>query len=148
MFKAARWGVIALIAAIAACSPIERSHGYVPADDQLDQVIVGVDTKATVADVVGRPSAAGILDGAGWYYVRSEFVTRGPLPKNEVSREVVAISFDADEVVTNVERFGLEEGRVVALSRRVTDSNVQGVGFLRQLFGNIGRLDAGQLLDG
>jgi len=36
---------------------------------------------------------------------------------------------------------------VVALSRRVTDSNIEGVSFLRQLLGNLGNLDAGSLLD-
>ena len=43
-------------------------------------------------------------------------------------REIVAITFDDSGVVRNIERFGLEDGNVVALSRRVTDSNVQGVG--------------------
>ncbi|KPQ14077.1 MAG: hypothetical protein HLUCCO18_16175, partial [Rhodobacteraceae bacterium HLUCCO18] len=46
---------------------------------------------------------------------------------------------------SNVERFGLEDGNVVALSRRVTDSNVQGIGFLRQLLGNLGRINLDDL---
>jgi hypothetical protein len=33
------------------------------------------------------------------------------------------------------------------ISRRVTDSNIKGVGFLRQLLGNIGNFNAGQFLD-
>ena len=49
--------------------------------------------------------------------------------------------------VENVERFGLENGQVVAISRRVTDSNIKGVGFLRQLLGNIGRLRADQFVE-
>jgi hypothetical protein len=35
---------------------------------------------------------------------------------------------------------------VVALSRRVTDSNIKGMSILRQLFGSLGRLRADQLL--
>ncbi len=146
MMRKARWIAAMGVALVVACSPIARSHGYVPTDEQLQEVLVGVDTRATVADVIGQPSAAGVLDGAGWYYVRSEFETRGPLPKQEVDREVLAISFGPDDTVSNIERFGLREGRVVALSRRVTDSNVEGIGILRQLFGNIGRLDASQLV--
>ena len=49
--------------------------------------------------------------------------------------------------VENVERFGLEDGQVVALNRRVTTSNTRGVGFLRQLFSNIGNIGAGQFLE-
>jgi hypothetical protein len=56
------------------------------------------------------------------------------------------VTFTEDGIVENVERFGLEKGRVVALSRRVTDSNIKGVGFLRQLFGSLGKLRADQIL--
>jgi len=59
---------------------------------------------------------------------------------------VVAISFNQAGVVENVERFGLEDGRVIVLSRRVTEANVKGISFLRQLFGSLGRLSAGDLL--
>jgi hypothetical protein len=48
--------------------------------------------------------------------------------------------------VSNVERFGLENGNVVALSRRVTQDNVRDTTFLRQLFGSIGRFNAGDFL--
>ena len=94
--------------------------------------------------------AKGVLAESGWYYVRSEFEhapVRGP---QEIDRQVVAISFDDDNIVSNVERFGLERGQVVVLSRRVTDSNIEGVSFLGQLFGstasasNIARLFTNQ----
>jgi hypothetical protein len=48
--------------------------------------------------------------------------------------------------VRNIETFGLQEGRVVALSRRVTDDNLRDTTFIRQLLGNVGRFDAGQIL--
>ena len=56
-------------------------------------------------------------------------------------------SFDEVGVVTNIETFGLERGRIVRLNRRVTTPNTQGVGFLRQAFGNLGRLNLGDLVD-
>ena len=59
---------------------------------------------------------------------------------------MVAITFDDQGVVTNVERFGLEKGQVVALSRRVTKDNVASAGFLRQLFGNIGGITQSELI--
>ncbi|MCP3971769.1 MAG: outer membrane protein assembly factor BamE [Rhodobacteraceae bacterium] len=132
---------------IAACSKIDRKHGYVPPPEHLEQIVVGVDTKQTVAEIVGRPSAAGILATSGWYYVQSKFRAYGLRQRKEIDREVVAISFDGDEVVENIEHFGLENGQVVAISRRITDSNIKGVSFLRQLFGNIGNFAAEQLVN-
>jgi outer membrane protein assembly factor BamE (lipoprotein component of BamABCDE complex) len=133
--------------ALAACQPIVRNHGYVPPDDALALVEVGTDTRETVAGKVGRPSAAGLLNDEGWYWVQSRFETVGPRAAREVDRQVVAVSFSPDGVVTNVERFGLQEGRIVPLSRRVTEPNIRGQSFLRQLFGNIGGLSAGNIVD-
>ena len=64
-----------------------------------------------------------------------------------IDRQLLAISFNPQGNVSNVERFTLEDGRVVVLSRRVTETSVQGVGFIRQLLGNVGRLRADQFLD-
>lgn len=142
--RAAALGVLMLAAA---CSPIERKHGYVPSEADLAEIVVGVDTRDTVAEVIGRPSAAGLLNDQGWYYVESTFRFVGPREPQEIDRQVVAISYDAKGVVANIERFGLEDGRVVALSRRVTEPNVRGFSFLRQLFQNFGRFNAGDFLD-
>ncbi|RVV98913.1 outer membrane protein assembly factor BamE [Mesobaculum littorinae] len=136
--------VVALSAA-AACTPVFRNHGYVPTEQDLSQIEVGRSTRETVADTVGRPGSVGVLDAGGWYYVQSRFRHYGYRAPQEIDREIVAISFNDAGVVENVERFGLEDGRVVALSRRVTDSNIKGITFLRQLFGNLGRISAADL---
>ena len=136
---------LAVLSIAAACARLSDSHGYIPEEAALDEIVVGQDTTATAALILGRPGTNGIVDERGWYYVRSEyerFLWRAPI---EVNRQVVAVSFDDAGVIENVEEFGLEEGQVVALSRRVTTSNTQGVGFLRQLFSNLGNFDAGQL---
>ena len=132
-------GLLALVL-LAACSPIVRNHGYIPTEEDLSLLTVGVDTRESVAATVGVPSAGGVVSDGGYYYVRSRWETRGPFAPKEVERQVLAISFDRDGVLENIERFSLENGRVVALSRRVTDSNIRNVSFLRQLFGNLGRL--------
>jgi outer membrane protein assembly factor BamE (lipoprotein component of BamABCDE complex) len=130
------------IVLLSACSAIYRNHGYVPTDLELEPVKVSVSTQEDIAATIGRPSAAGLLNDTGWYYVQSRFMQKGPNAPEEIDRKVLAITFDKRGVVENIERFGLAEGRVVALSRRVTDTNLKGVGFLRQLFSSVGRLRA------
>ncbi len=133
--------------AMVACAPVFRNHGYAPVDTDLDQITVGTDTRESVAALVGRPSAAGLLNDEGWYYVQSRYRHFGARAPQEIDRQVVAISFSADGIVQNVERFGLADGRVVPLSRRVTESNIRGVSFIRQLLGNVGRLRAQDVID-
>lgn len=139
--------LLAGLLALAGCArTLEDSHGYIPDEELLSEVRVGLDTKTTVGRILGPPGTEGIVDDRGWYYVKSDyerFLWRAPV---EVDREVVAVSFTEAGVVENVERFGLENGQVVALNRRVTTSNTRGVSFLRQLFSNLGNFSAEQFL--
>ncbi|MCC6305197.1 MAG: outer membrane protein assembly factor BamE [Rhodobacteraceae bacterium] len=130
---------------VAACAPTFRNHGYVPPQEALDAVVIGVDTRDGLAETLGRPSAAGIMADSGWYYVESRWRHYGARAPEEIQREVVAISFDAGGVVTNIERFGLEDGRVVRLSSRLTATAIREVSFLRQLYRNFGRINPGDL---
>ncbi|WP_051856297.1 outer membrane protein assembly factor BamE [Thioclava atlantica] len=146
MRKATLMIVFGVVMLIGACSPIYRNHGYVPLDEDLAKIEVGKSTRDDVAAAIGRPSSTGLLEGSGWYYVGSRWKTVTWHAPQEIKREVVAVSFTNNGVVSNVERFGLEKGHVVPLSRRVTESNVKGIGFIRQLLGSIGRVSAGQVL--
>ena len=49
------------LSVLTACSATYRNHGYVPPEEDLQQLVVGVDTRATVDDVVGPPSVGGVL---------------------------------------------------------------------------------------
>ncbi|MCB2111389.1 outer membrane protein assembly factor BamE [Albidovulum sp.] len=135
-----------VLLAMAGCVARYQNHGYVPRDDELERVVVGESTRDTVAEEIGRPSSTGLLTGGAWYYVGSRFRLYGGREPQEIERQVVAISFDDKGVVENIERFGLEKGQAIVISRRVTDSNIKGLSFLRQLLGNIGNLSAAQLL--
>lgn len=137
-----RAGCLGLLLALGACAPQYENHGYVPPEDQLEQVVVGSDTKETVAAKIGVPTSAGVLNDDSYYYVKMRKRALGFLAPKEIDREVVAISFSESGVVQNVERFGLEQGQVVPLSRRVTSSAVQDKSFLRQLMGNLGRFSS------
>lgn len=136
---------LALIA-LGACTEIVRNHGYTPSEEDLATIAVGKDTRETVAFKIGRPSAGGLMQDGGWYYVQSRWSHRGASAPKEVDRQVVAVSFDPRGRVSNIERFGLADGQVVALSRRVTDTNIKGIGLIRQLMGNLGRFNPGQFV--
>ncbi len=127
--------------ALAGCTALYQNHGYVPPDEDLAQLVPGVDTRATVDEVIGAPSASGVLSAGDYYYVRSRVKSFGMFRPEVIDRQVLAISFDTRDVVANIERFDLRDGYVVPLSRRVTNSTVEGKGFLRQMLGNIGNLN-------
>lgn len=133
--------------AVAGCTAQYRNHGYVPTEEDLAEVVVGVDTRDSVSESIGAPSSSGVLDESGYYYIATRLRHYGASQPKPVSRELVVISFDRSGVVSGVERFGLEDGQVIPLERRVTSSGIQDSTFLRQLLGSIGNISPGALVD-
>lgn len=137
-----------LLLVLVACSPVARFHGYAPDDAQLSDIEVGRDTRETVEQKIGRPGISGVMEGSGWFYVQSDWIDEGWRAPVEVDRQIVSITFDSADRVSNIERFGLEDGEIVALSRRVTDTGPSGMSVLRQLMSNFGRFNPAQMLGG
>ncbi len=145
--RSARLGLCAAVVfAVTACSAQFRNHGYVPDETDLAQITVGVDTRDTVAELVGTPSSTGVLDSSAYYYVQSQVRHYGWQAPEVVAREVVAVSFTESGIVENIGRYGLEDGQVVPLTRRVT-RNEQDFGLIRRLFANVGRISAANVLN-
>ncbi|CTQ50300.1 outer membrane protein assembly factor BamE [Jannaschia donghaensis] len=141
-------GLVSLlfVVGLSACAATYRNHGYVPDALALQDVVVGVDTRDTVATSIGRPATNGVERDDAWYYVQSRvrhYAYRAP---EFEKRELVAVSFADNGTVTNVERFGLERGRVVTLSRRVTETSIRDYGLVQQIIRNFGRIDVGETL--
>ncbi len=130
-------------AALLGCSPIYRDHGYIPPPEDLEQIVVGIDTRDSVEETLGAAASGSVLGDDAMYFVRSRIKTVAMLEPEVIDRTVLAISFNEVGVVSNLETFGLERGQVVPLSRRVTSSGVRDTTFLRQLLGNIGRITPG-----
>ena len=140
-----RWALVPLLALfVAACAPMMQYHGYAPTDQDLAQITIGQDTRETVAQKVGQPGMGGVMEGSDWFYVQSDWRQRNWRAPEEIDRQVVAISFDSRDRVSNIERFGLADGEVISLSRRVTDSGPR-PGVLSQVFRVLGQFSAASL---
>lgn len=141
-------GLAILALALSACTTLARDFGYAPDDQMLNEIVVGVDSAGRVEEVLGRPGHAGLVQDRAWYYISSRQETYLWTAPRITERSVVAISFDEAGTVQNIERLTVEDGREVAFSRRVTDENTVGIGFLRQLLGNVGRVGTDTLAGG
>lgn len=140
-----RIGLLALAGISAAflasgCAATRDFHGYVPDQALPVDVKPAIDTRSTVLARLGTPSTTSLFNDNLWVYMSS---TRELLtfyyPK-VVQREIVAIQFDTDDVVSDVLIYDAEDGRVIDYSSRVTPTRGRELGILEQLFGTIGSL--------
>lgn len=139
--------VAAALTSIAACASTYRNSGFVPTEDELSELVVGVDDRSAVEETVGRPATQGVISEEAWYFVGSRWEYYAYRAPTEIDRQVVAISFNDSGTIRNIERFSLRDGEVIALNRRVTESNIKGVSFINQILGNFGNFSPGQFVE-
>lgn len=122
-----------------ACAATVNQRGYLPDETKFSSIQPGIDTKSSLQERLGSPSSKGTFDEDVWYYVSStqeDFLFFRP---EETGRDIVAVSFGGDGTVAQVERYGIEDGMVVAFNDRETPAKGRELTILQQLFGNIGR---------
>ena len=122
-------------------------HGYLPFESDLDNVVIGKDTRQNVIDLLGPPSGQSLLEDGSIFYISTKIKNYLFYNPEIVKRELLLVTFNNIDLVENIEEFSLEDGRIIPISQRVTTSGVRGPKILAQLFGNIGNFDASKLLD-
>ncbi|WP_373089842.1 outer membrane protein assembly factor BamE [Sneathiella sp.] len=139
---------IVLGLALTACDPIKTNQGYHMDPEQLVKLETGVTTKDGVQEIMGSPSSIATFqtEGDAWYYISSKTEQLAFLEKEVTDRNIVVVKFNIDDVVETVTDIHKDAGQEVAIVERETPTGGRKLGFLEQLFGNLGRFNqnAGQ----
>lgn len=135
-------GAVALAAALTACAPVIKNHGYAPVSDEVAEIQVGLDTRGSVRRKIGRPGGTGVFTNDGWFYVQSQVEHYTYNEPRVIDRRVVAILFDANDIVASVKQYGMEDGKVIDLETRTTPTYGRELTILEQVLGNISTVPA------
>ena len=139
--------LVLVMATLAACGGQYRNHGYMPLAEDVDALIVGVDTRDSIIEVMGVPTTGGVLTEEAMYYVRSRVHHKGYVKPNEIQRDVLVLSFDKNQILRNVERFGIEKGKLIRLEHRVTEAPGGNRSVLQQIIGSIGGFNPNSIVN-
>ncbi len=126
---------------LATCSPKVDSRGHVDALKQIDQLIVGRSHKQDVMRLLGSPSTTSTFGEERWYYITARKEAFGFLAPKVTQQNVTQITFDADGMVSAIERHGLNERRDIEVTQDITPTEGHQLGFFEQLLGNVGRFN-------
>jgi outer membrane protein assembly factor BamE (lipoprotein component of BamABCDE complex) len=130
---------VALAAGTAACAPVQSYNGF-RADrnnEEIPDPQIGVDTRDTVVQRFGSPSTTAVFDQTAWYYVGSVQERVAFYTPRITERRVMVVRFEGD-LVSGVEKYGMERGRVVSYDSNETPTRGRELGVLEQLLGNVG----------
>ena len=136
---------VALAAAVAACVPTVSQRGYVPNEDLLADIRVGIDNRDSVLATFGSPSTVSSVDGSAWYYISAIHEQTAFFKEEAVDREIVAVYFDEAGTVSQLGYYGMENGKLINFIDETTPTRGKELTFLEQMFGNFGRFGSGSL---
>lgn len=140
----ARYCIGLALALLAGCSATQDTRGFIPEDEAIAKVAAGVTTKDKVYDLFGSPSSMGTFDQNVWYYIEKRTEQVAFYEPKVMDQKVLAVEFDKSGTVTHVRRWGLKDGKPIEPVERITETRGRELGFLEQVFGNIGRFNSGK----
>ena len=133
--------IIVLIVAcllISACSGIKRNNGYLPVQDNVDQLKVNVTSLSSAKSKLGEPAL--ILGKKEPIFIYSSQVTNRVLffePK-VISRDVLVLYFNNKKKLRKLKKFSLKDGKSFDLNTDATDLNSEERSLIASLFSNVG----------
>lgn len=136
---------LAAAVSLAGCASVQAHKGSVIDSQLASSVQPGVDNKASVEKLLGRPSFTGEFTPNDWYYVSRDtrqVAFRNPRVKQQT---VLHVRFDQAGNVASVERTGRELVMNVEPTKRSTPTLGRRKSFFDELFGNIGTVGSGGL---
>ncbi|WP_340108962.1 outer membrane protein assembly factor BamE [Pikeienuella sp. HZG-20] len=139
--------LMAATLALGACESTYVNHGFAPQRAELDTIVAGEDTRGSVMRKLGHPSSISSFDSDTWYYAASKVEKYAFYAPVIVDRKVVAVSFDANGLVTSANSYGLEDGKIINLVTRRTPTYGRELTVLQQIFGNLGKFNAEEAFD-
>lgn len=137
---------ILLVFFLASCSGITTRHGYIPSEAELSALEVGETTTEDVLGNIGNPTFVNEEYGTTWVYIETKQFNRGIRKAETTERNVVVLSFDGDDTLANVETLGLENGRTVRFTQRVTKTYEGRLSVIQQILRSFGNFGSGALI--
>ena len=132
-----------VMSGLLACAPVIDNRGYVFDESLLPQLVAGTTSEADIITIMGSPSTVSTLNGGAYYYISSRFVTEAYRAPRETERRVLAIFLDEDKKIRDLGFYTLEDGNIVTIIARTTETQGRELTFLQQIFGNLGRFESG-----
>lgn len=133
--------VLLLLLAPTACSPTVATHGHRLDDEALARIEPGLTSREQVAQLLGSPSSPATFDDSSWYYVSQRTERKSFYQEEVVDQQVVAITFDQQGLVEDVERVDLAGARPVEPVERRTPTEGNELSVFEQFIGNVGRFN-------
>lgn len=132
--------IIATVFIIGSCSPTVDERGNMVKEYQVSQITTGVHTRLDVLKIMGSPTTQAPFNENLWYYIGQKTEKRGIFDPEVIEEKVVAIKFDPQGVVENIQE--IDSDRInIPIERSKTKTHGNELTLPQQLLGNLGKFN-------
>lgn len=124
---------------ISGCLSTPYSVGYTFGTKDVEKIRPGKTDAVVVRALLGSPSLESSYGEPTWYYVSRDYERIAFLEPKVVSQRVVAVMFDQNNVVKQVETFDEDSIRELSVASDETKTGGRDITIIQQLLGNVGR---------
>ena len=138
---ALRAGMIAGLVSIGigGCESRTMTHGHAIDEANLSEIRVGESTRIDLLASFGRPSFNGAFNSGKVYYVSQFMVEPAGGRKKTETRQIVAFTLNANDIVTAIDLVDEASGRTVLYLDEKTPTPGDNFGAIDQVFSNLKR---------
>lgn len=126
--------VAAASAALTACAARVDTRGNLAEAEKIEEIKPGVSTREEVMQILGSPSSVAAFNGSTWYYIGNKTETVAFFKPSVVEQQVLAVTFDEDGRVAEVNRLGLADAQKVEISERVSPTRGKEPTLFQQMY--------------
>ena len=126
---------------IASCAPRLEIHGSKLDKYKLDKIVAGSTQKKQVLSILGSPSTKNDFGKKSWIYIATNTKTTAFFNEQLISRKITKITFDKNDIVTEITQFTEKDQKAITHLTRQTPTAGQEITLIQQFLGNIGRFN-------
>jgi outer membrane protein assembly factor BamE (lipoprotein component of BamABCDE complex) len=134
--------VFVAFATISACVKNTELVGYTFKNKNIEQIKVGQTSRNYVNNTLGTPSVTSTYGEDTWYYISAEYETIAFFKPRIKKQQVVAISFDENNKVSDIKEYSEKDANNINISSDLTATEGRNVGIIGELLGNVGRFNS------
>lgn len=135
-------GVAVIALQITACTPTVETRGNMLSPTKLAEIEVHQSIRSDVERIWGPPTTVSPFNPNIWYYIGETTSQQGAFAPNVEERQIIQVTFDDTNTVTEVAAIDPAQGRDVDFVERRTPTAGREFTAFEQFVGNLGKFNS------
>ena len=133
--------LLGMTALTTACTPMTATRGNLVSETKIAEVQPATSSRADVQNAWGPPTTIAPFDPNVWYYIGETTEQKGIFEPEVTKRQMIRVSFGADEMVEKIAALDPKDGREIAFVDRKTSTAGKEFTAFQQFVGNLGKFN-------